>query len=550
MTVVNKAGFSKEFDFTTLAAPEPMQRSLAAAFARASRGWTQHSTALAYWSTLLAFVRFLEHRKPIPRDLDDLDVATMRRWRQINIASSHGKGILARLRVLLLQDARMRTGPAAEEVSRRVPGPRSEQQSFDEAERKQVLLAAQREFRTARIRIRENTELLERWRAGHLIEGSEDWRIGRTLDHLARTGDVPHSVTPGGHRVLWNRRLLRSAAAGPVWNRLFLTNREATALGVLLTGRFGWNLSVLNHMPAPTTAPSAGETKAITYQVQIQKRRAGRGHWFSTENITDSGADSPGRLITQALEATLHGRVLAAELAPGTDLLITFRTFKTMREDKKMDRPRPVGPLRFGISDQSAGSWGRSLGLRGSPFQRVRRSTVVEEGRPLQHSQRTHQSVYVLPDRRVQAASREIFEEGATAALEKARATVFGGQLSDIPDPEHLETATADCADENTSPWPHSDGGCGAEFMLCLACRNAHVHPGHHARLAHLHQQLASMQSVLPEQHWNDRWHDHLLRLEDLRDKVGHSTWHAALAKVNDTDRMLVDLLLKGDLTP
>ncbi|GAA2644531.1 hypothetical protein [Streptomyces lunalinharesii] len=45
-----------------------------------------------------------------------------------------------------------------------------------------------------------------------------------------------------------------------------------------------------------------------------------------------------------------------------------------------------------------------------------------------------------------------------------------------------------DCADETTSPWPAWDGDCGADFLLCLACRNVHVHPGHHPRLAPLHQ--------------------------------------------------------------
>ena len=77
------------------------------------------------------------------------------------------------------------------------------------------------------------------------------------------------------------------------WARLFLTRMELTALAVLLTDRFGWNLAVLDRMPAPVRTPSAGETATITYQVQVEKRRRGGGHWFSTENITDSGAGSP-----------------------------------------------------------------------------------------------------------------------------------------------------------------------------------------------------------------------------------------------------------------
>ncbi|MEV5240176.1 hypothetical protein AB0K89_13860 [Streptomyces cinnamoneus] len=62
---------------------------------------------------------------------------------------------------------------------------------------------------------------------------------------------------------------------------------------MLLTDRFAWNLSVYDCMAAPVAAPSAGQTGPVTYRVQVEKRRAGAGRWFSTENITDSGASSP-----------------------------------------------------------------------------------------------------------------------------------------------------------------------------------------------------------------------------------------------------------------
>jgi hypothetical protein len=45
------------------------------------------------------------------------------------------------------------------------------------------------------------------------------------------------------------------------------------------------------------------------------KRRGSVVAGFSAENITNVGAGSPGRLITQALEATACGRALAARLA-------------------------------------------------------------------------------------------------------------------------------------------------------------------------------------------------------------------------------------------
>lgn len=61
-----------------------------------------------------------------------------------------------------------------------------------------------------------------------------------------------------------------------------------------------------------------------------------------------------------------------------------------------------------------------------------------------------------------------------------------------------------------------------------------------------------SLRSVLDDHTFGERWNDHLLRLEDLRSdkKVGPVAWKAALARVSDTDRTIVQLLLKEDLAP
>lgn len=553
VTVTNKDGYTKEFDFAKLPVAEPMQHSLAAAFAAQSRGWSSHKTATNnYWPKLEVFAKFLSRLQRPPEDLDGLTVAIMQSWWDENITTNNGKARLRVIRALLQRDPRLATGPVAEELARRVPQITPSKQSYEQAERDQVMLIAQRQFRSAWLRISENTRLLNRWRAGDIAQGSREGKIGKVLDYLARTGDVPRTIHPSGRPGVTNRRLLGGRASEKTWGRLFLDRSELTALAVLLTDRFGWNLSQYDRMPVPTTAPSAGENASVTYQVQIEKRRAGRGRWFSTENITDSGADSPGRLITQALEATAHARALANCLKPGTDLLMVARSHQTDKRHADLDRPASVGSLTFGVSDNATKWWAFTHGLGGSPFQISRRTTVTSEGRPLQHSQGTHESVYVLPDKQVQRASREVFEAGAREALEQARAAVFAGKTTDTPDPDHQQTATADCEDEESSPWPSPEGGCGADFLLCLACPCAHVHPGHHPRLAHLHQQILSLRSVLDDGPFRERWSDHLARLEDLRGegKVGPVAWTSALARVSDTDRTIVQLLLKGDLAP
>ncbi|MFJ5779897.1 hypothetical protein [Streptomyces sp. NPDC093094] len=548
--VVNKAGLGKDYDFATLPVAEPMQRSLAEVFAARSVRWTSHETAQSYWVALLAFARFVSAMEDAPEDLGDLTVAMVKRWRVKNISTSGGRSTMRHVRPLLKLDPRLATGPVAEELVRRLPASESTRQSYEEGEREQVVLVAQRQFRSALLRIRENTVLLETWRRGEQREGSRDWRIGKVLDHLAQTGSVPHTRMPGGSLHPTHRTLLGGSGYTKLWGRLFLSRAELTALAVLLTDRFGWNLGVYDRLPVPTTAPSAGQTTSVTYQIQVEKRRQGGGLWFSTENVTDTGAGSPGRLITQALEATAWGRALAARLGSSTDLLMVARRRYPDRLHRNTERPSHVGPLSFGISNGDAQNWAASHGLGGSPFQRTRRTTVTREGRPLQHTPGTHQSVYVLPDQRVRRESQSVFEAGAREALEQARATVFAGHVADKPDAGHEQTLVADCADETTSPWPDGEGGCGADFLLCLGCRNAHVHPGHHPRLAHLHQELQSLRSVLPDLAWRERWSDHALRLEDLREKVGPAAWSAARTQVGDADRALVRLLLKGDLTP
>ncbi|OIJ87906.1 hypothetical protein BIV24_24035 [Streptomyces colonosanans] len=58
----------------------------------------------------------------------------------------------------------------------------------------------------------------------------------------------------------------------------------------------------------------------------------------------------------------------------------------------------------------------------------------------------------------------------------------------------------------------------------------------------------AAWNRLMPEHRWHQRWYAHWQRLDDLADKVGRPSWAAARVRASDTDRTLVDLLLKGQL--
>jgi hypothetical protein len=333
---------------------------------------------------------------------------------------------------------------------------------------------------------------------------------GGLVRRLLHAGPLVHSRDV-------HRRAFGTAKGADTWQRLFLTGEEA------------------GHP---------------VYRVPLEKPRRGPGRYHETRNVADDGAGSPGRLITQALQATRFARAIAGELAPGTDRLVAWRSSPSgVYPRKDLDRRPPADPFRFGISPNAARKWAAARGLAGSPFRRGRRTVIALDRRePAQHSQETHDRVYVLPDQRVQAEAAGVIAAGAEDAADRCRQAVLAAQLRERPAPGDVETVTADCSAYHDSPWPSPGGGCGASFLTCLACPSARVRPGHHPRLACLHEALASLRSVLPPAAWAADWRDACGRLHDLRQRVGEGPWAQALARVTDADREIVSHLLTGSL--
>jgi len=541
-------GRVREYSFASLPVAEPMQRSLATLFAaRCTPGtWASHETSAAAWLSMQRFAKFLSLQQEPPRDLDGITVRAVQQWRENG--DQRAFDVLSRL---LRGDPRLQTGPVADELARRRKAIRGAVQSYSQAEFDRYAAAARRTFRTARQRINDNARHLERWRDGDFAQGSKEWVIGEGLDILARTGDLPRSAEDkyGKHQVRKKYREAFSDPAGNViWQRLFLTREEAAALGVLLMAEFGWNLSVISRVKVPLASPDPGEDRHPTYRIELEKPRRGRGRHYETRNVTDHGAGSPGRLITHALQATRFARAIIEELAPGTDRLVAWRT-RAGRLTGHDSAHSSVGLFFFGVDSGAAAKWAKTAGLGGSPFQRGRRTVLaIDRREPAQHSQDTHDRYYVLPDKRVQAGAVEVIAAGAEDAADLARQAVLAAELREHPSPADLETAVSDCAGFDDSPWPSPDGGCGASFLMCLACPNARIHPGHHPRLAWLHQALASLRSVLPPGAWATQWGDAHARLEDLRQRLGDGPWSQALSRVNAADRAIVTHLLTGVL--
>ncbi|MGW6941161.1 hypothetical protein ACWGF3_19475 [Streptomyces xanthophaeus] len=553
MNHYNKRNQVKTFDFSTLPVAEPLQRSLAALFAASCipGRWSTHESSKRPWGALKKFAEFLGQQEQPPRDLEELTLAQLKRWRQSQAGSYGGFQNFDCAARLLRGDARLQSGLVAEELARPMIRPKSKAQSYSEADFDKIKLAARRQFRAAALRIEENAGHLERWRQGAFEAGSRDYLIGEALDTLARTGDVPRYRMSDGQRFVIKRYgdALGGSGAAATWQRLFLNRMEVFALAVLLMAEYGWNLSVIDSMEPPKASPDPGEDGHPTYRIPLEKARRGAGRQYETRNVTDDGAASRGRLITQALSATRFARAFVEEHAPGTNRLLVWRTNNIGLIVRDAERLPHVGPFGFGAHKECAAQWGKAQGLGGSPFLRGRRTVLaVDRREPAQHSQDTHDSTYSLVDKRVQTDAIEVIAAGAEDAADRARKAVLVAQMRDAHAPGDVETATADCADFDHGPYPAPDGGCGASFLMCLGCENARVHPGHHPRLVHLHQSLNSLRSVLPPTAWEADWSETYARLEDLQRKVGDGPWKQALAQVTDADRALIDLLLTGSL--
>ncbi|MBA8942725.1 hypothetical protein ACWDY7_26730 [Streptomyces calvus] len=547
----DKRGVIRNYDFGALPVAPALQRSFAAVFAARCApggGWDSAITGFNIWVLLRAFAKFLSEQESPPGDVDEFTAALWSSWRLSRPATDTGYRQVKVLANFLLRDERL-PEPVREVMAKRVLKVKAQERAYQPEEFAEIRVTARRMFRAALLRIRENTRHLDAWRKGAFEPGSRDWLIGEGLDCLARTGHVPRYQQARGKMVMVNRYRLAMGGARPevTWQRLYLSRIESTSLAVLLVTEQGLNATTVSEMPVPRATPDSGQNGGFpVYRLELEKRRRGGGRHFETRNLTDFGADSPGRLITEALEATAHARAFIA--ASGSDLDRLLIWHETYANSGRADPESPrVGPFVLGLARSAGTHWAIEVGLAGSPLRRTRKTVnVLHRREPGQNTQDTHDRVYVMNEPQAQEAAVPVIADGATAALDAARRTVFRAQLSDGPEDSEQQTATAGCTDYDNSPFTPPGSGCGASFLLCTACPNARVHPGHHARLAYLHHALESLRTALEPGHWETDWSDAHARLEDLKSRLGVALWTAKLAEVTSEDREAIDHLLNG----
>ncbi|MBT1183929.1 hypothetical protein HET69_07845 [Streptomyces sp. CJ_13] len=538
------------YDFATLPIPAPFKRSLATLFAARcgpSGTWASVKTSDSAWWAVRPFALFLGAYGGVPQDVDEMTVALWSAWRLTLAPRPFDYTKYATVAGLLRQDLRL--SPAVREaMGKRFAWSTSGEPAYLPDEFRAVRLAARRTFRSALLRIRENSARLDAWRLSPVGADHLERLMGEALEVLARTGDVPQlPLKNGAMRLTYRyRAALGGTGSAHTWKRLFLSRQETGALAVLLAAEFGLNATTISELPVPTVVPGSGEGADRIYRLALEKRRRGVRGRFESRNVADTGADSAGRLLSEALEATVHARRVVSVLEPGIDRLLTWHE-TTPHEGRDHPGAVRVGPFGFGADERGAKDWARSVGLHGSPMRRIRKTVnVLYRREPGQNSQDTHDSVYVLPEPQVRQAAVPVIAEGAMDAWRAARRTVFQARLTAQPGGE-LQTATAGCADYENSPFTPAGHSCAASFLLCTACPNARVTPAHHPRLAHLHRALENLHSVVDPAVWDADWAEAHTRLADLRSRLGTAVWDAALSDVTTQDRATIDQLLNGE---
>jgi hypothetical protein len=557
-------GVEGTFDFTRLPGTIELRCAFAAALDRKSGpagAWRSGETCRnGYWA-LRAFLEHLVTRDDAPSTAAEISPAMWAAWR-LSLPHNHtARNRLALLRTVLplVHGLPPETVTAIDRRIAQSPHP-TEAYSYERFE--QIRSKAAVTFNTALVRIRSNREHLRRWYAGEYASGSTDWVIGEALDAILRSGDVPRL---GRRCDMLHRhaRVLGGRGADKTWARLFLTGPEAFAL--LLVASEGWNRSVLHRMRVPDHDPAVGDDKFDIHLVEIHKRRRPVRLRYTSNNLVDTGPDSPGRLMRQAIEATELARQSLELLGRPTDRLLVSRRTGTPDEPFCEGIPGPSVVARFSVE---AGLFASERTPFRVSLRRVRRTVqVLISKQPAQNTEQTHESIYVLRDPAARAEAQQTIAKGLTDALDHAHAVVMMRimlgdkaneliELSDDPDLaraiQHgdMDTATAACTDFFDSPFTDEPGQpCTASFLWCLRCENAVVTRRHLPRLVYLHRGLNQLRGTVDQAVWDQDWREHFHRLHLLL--AEHTTTAeqaAALRTITDTDRTLIDLLLHRGL--
>ncbi|WP_030331038.1 hypothetical protein [Streptomyces sp. NRRL B-1381] len=562
------------WDFTDTPGPDSFRRELVLLFSRYGRArWASWDTYRTRARILRRFLQDAAAAEPPITAIQQISATWWQEWSQVSRGRQYFGPVLQASAHLpeptRAHLASWRRRPAADRL---VAKPK---QAHSKAELKAVRDAAAETVRTARLRIRDNVALMERWRAGELTEGSRDWLVGQLLDHVARTGDVP--------RYRCARRLppatryrVGDDAIGMSLTGLFPTFAEAGAAAVLLIIHEGWNLSVLKKMQVPAYWPNADEDSEApaVHRVATDKARRGKRLRHASNNLVDAGEGSSGWAMRQTLDLTRQARLTLHELGRPSSLLLLARRKRGGPEN--LDAFLKGQALEEAIWDWAASQ--RAAGVRLPPrisAQPLRHSAQVHHGRARNNTEVTQAKDYLFKDEKVRDDSRAAVEAGLAKAVEHARdrvemrlvAKATGDSDFDVGEVAkaagvdretamaivtgRLKTPVASCTDFENSDFSEAGKPCEASFLLCFACRNAVATARDLPRVAYLHQVMEGLRATATPAVWAADWESHHARISDfLSTYTSPEMRDGLVSALSGSDKHLIDRMLDRRLDP
>ncbi|WDZ88797.1 hypothetical protein [Nocardiopsis sp. HUAS JQ3] len=611
--VEEKGRRSKVFDFAKLQVSVGIQQWLARSFARATgptSGVKRIRAAESLWDSVRVLAGHLGKVRPPVHQPAHITAVHIKES-LLAVPPGSKKAHVERLRVIFRADQELVVEARNAILHGRLPAYESKVQPYSRAEHQELMTAVRRDIRLARDRIQAGRELLAAYRRGDLGSPSRFnhvEKIGRVLDTLDRTGDVPRRVTPSSPRggiPFWVQAL---GGVHDLVSRLTLTRKEMVAFCLMLVDLTGENRGTIGEWPAAHFRPDGDLGGPALALVDAVKPRRGPSLEFMVTPLEDvpvslvdvlRAEDDDKYLFRSALRvyqllldltelARRHSAETHAFCYPkvrargglawghgvhrsGIDAWAAGHGFgPTKRAGDPARKGGSPGELPEGGATTEQGEEAEHKGLSVN-VHRLRRAALERRGKPVAHTRETYHD-YLRTSRpaleRGRTVMRQTLEEEVTKAraaqeipvLTKAflaRATKDPeGAASDVGvDTQTLarlisgeqDTVLVGCTDPDNSPITGLGKPCGASFLDdCLRCENARALPRHLPVQVEAHRRLRYLQRDLDPGLWAHLHAESFARLSHL---LGHYTSAEradACDRVTAAERALVDDLVNG----